>query len=377
MRSLRGSLGLRGSSERHGQKGGLEADALDADESSPYRAQPQQLWRERGIRIGLWTAVVVGAVAGVAGFLRTPSEAEVPLDSPTDDLVPAPVANFAELAVEEWLLAPTPDGDPDQLEPLYIEHPILDRVANEDLTVDRVVTIGGGAIDDGYWQVTVAADVVEPAPPDDEASDNGGDGDEDDAGDEAGFEEESSEPDLIQPEGSSGDDDSEDQGVALSRWYVEIGIVGDAAGGLAAVRAPAVVEEPPSARDSAAPVGDATTARPDPDDPLVSLIAGFLDAWLAGGGDPSRYVVNGATLPAVDPPPFASMELRSIGVEELGEDGVRAQVDVLATTPSGNRQSMAYELYARESGTRWELYEVSGAPTIIWNEDPVDAASEL
>jgi hypothetical protein len=360
---------LRGVSERTGTPGreGRRRTSGPIPEGGAgtdrYRAVEVQSRRETVLRAALWSAVALGAVGGLFSLVRSPaSSSPEPAAAESSDTgeLPVPVAGFAEIAVEEWLTATRENSD--GLRSLYLEPVESARVEGDGLSVLRVRTVGGRVVEDDYWQVVVAADVVEfGVPTSVGAPGGGGEVDEDPEALPADNEPVEGDADGAPPEAEIRESEGEP---ARNRWYLEIGVVADDSGGLAAVRVPAVVEEPPEVGDGRRPSGSTVMGRPPADDPLVGLTEDFLNAWLAGEGDPSRFIVAGGELAPVDPAPFAGVVVELIGAEELAADDVRLQVQVLATTPGGSQQAFAYELYARRSVSRWEIYDFSGAPVL-------------
>lgn len=289
-----------------------------------YAARPVRPIVQLAARVGLWTAVGFGCLGGVLGMVRPPTQdvRAIVEQSGEDATLPAPVAGTAELIVQEWLTAT--DGDAERLDHLFIRPPSLVSATSGDLSVSRVVTVAGERRDEGYWAVTVAADVTETVAVD---------------------------PDTGEAE------------TAESVWYVELAIVGDVAGGLAALTTPAVVPAPPEARTGWRP----STRRPTTagDEPLATTVEGFLGALLAGGGDPSRYLAPGREVAAISPAPFETVELLEMAVDDLGDGELRALATVAATTPGGTSTHLGYELVLVERSDRWEVTRFAGAPTIL------------
>lgn len=270
-------------------------------------------------RIGLWVAVGFGLLGGMVGLLRpSGTDAEPAADEGVDDTaVPTPVAGIAELAVAEWLTAT--DENQERLDALFVEPPLLQDIDTEGLAVRRVVTIGGEQLEDGYWTITVAADVVE-------------------------------EDDVI-------------------RWFVEVAVVGEVSGGLAVLGTPSVMPVPPEV-----PEGwrrsDQESYTPDPDDPVVATVEGFLGALLTGDGDPARYLAPQVETTSLDPAPFVDVTVTEMALEDLETGEVVAWTEALVTTAAGARQVVAYELLVAERDGRWEILEFPGAPTFIERETP-------
>lgn len=317
-----------------------EVEVLGGDvRETAYRVTPVRPLSQRAARIALWGAVGIGAVGGVLGVLRPPvQQVEAVVEQSDDDAtVPAPVAGMAELVVQEWLTVDADEGDTDDdlLDRLFVEPIDGAGSSRGDLVVDRVTTVSGQARHDGYWAVTVAADVVETVPV---------------------------------PGGEDGEVEQRP-----STWFVEVAIVGDAGGGLAALTAPAVVPAPPEVTTGWKP--SAERPRSADDGPLSTTVQGFLDALLAGGGDPSRYMAPGREVSAVSPSPFELVELVELSADELPDGTTRVLAEVVATTPGGTTTGLTYEIVLEEWADRWEVAQFAGAPTLLVGEPPADDAA--
>jgi hypothetical protein len=315
----------------------VEPDPYDDDADARYPVRPARPAVQTATRVGLWTAVAIGCLGGLFGVLRPPpAEAPPVIATPSASSVPAPVAGMAQIVVEAWLTA-TPETEQEDLDALFVEPPTLHTASSGGIAVEEVVPVAGERMSDGYWRVTVAARVVETPDPrsmDQEATTTtAGDGP----------------PPSAETE---------------SVWYVEVAIVGDVGGGLAALTTPAVVPAPPGApegwRAAAEPF-----AQPSPDDPVGSAVDGFLGALLAGDGDPSRYLAAGVEVEAADPAPFASIDLTEMAVFDMEEGKVRVLAHAMATTEGGAHKYFGYELMLTRRVDRWEVTHFSGAPTLV------------
>lgn len=326
-------------------EGGREPDAAEVEVLggdavlTAYRVSPVRPWSQMAARIGLWSAVGIGVVGGMLGVLRPPvQQVEAVVEqADADTAVPAPVAGMAELVVQEWLTVDA-DGnrDEDVLDALFVEP--IDGAGSSlgDLLVERVTTVSGQARHEGYWAVTVAADVVESVPV---------------------------------PAGEEGEVEARP-----STWFVEVAIVGDAEGALAALTAPAVVPAPPEVTTGWRPSSE--NPRSADDGPLSTTVQGFLDALLAGDGDPSRYMAPGGEVSAVAPAPFELVELVELSADELSDGRTRVLAEVVATTPGGTTTGLTYEILLEEWADRWEISQFAGAPTLLVGEPPADDTDE-
>lgn len=330
-------------------------------EAAPYRAGPVRPWTRTLLRASLWAMVAAGAVGGVVGLSSLGDDPPVVRQAAEDVSVPAPVGGMAELAVEEWLT--TTEADAWRLEPLFVEPPALPPARATDgrqLLWSR--TVAGEQVTDGYWSVTVRVDLVDvdrvgDEAPADEAPSDGAPGDEA-PGDEA------------PSDGASGD---EAPAEGFRTWYVEVGIVGQENGALAALRTPAVMPPPAGLEDGwSSHDEDAVEARTD--DALWTTVEDFLRARLAGQGDPDRYVASGVELPAADPALFTELELTELTSLDLGRGALRAQAEIEAVTPDGATQTAAYEVVLQWRGDRLEVLEMWGAPSLAGRPSAPDEA---
>lgn len=336
-----------------------ERDAEDAftkmlANASPYPARPVRPLTRLVLRLGLWGAVVLGAVGGVVGLVSSGGGGSSdPEPVVTAEGVPAPVGGMAERVAEEWLLAT--DEDPSRIETLFVEAPELpgaDDIADREVV--RASAVAGEQVDDGYWAVTVAVDLIDGSGPDAEAA---ADGSEDGTAATEGTEAGEAEP------GGDGEVAADAAVPELVTWHIEVGIVGEEDGALAALRTPAIV---PAVVD----VGDGWSSRaedvvePGRDDLETTTLQDFLRTVLTGEGDPTRYVAAGVEITPVDPPPFVELEITSLTVQEMSESVIRAQVFVDATTTTGTSQSSAYEIGAEWRDGRLEILELWGAASL-------------
>ena len=318
------------------------------DDVTRYATNAARPVRLLAMRVGLWMAVGLGCVGGVVGLVR-PSGAETPppAESPDSSAVPAAVAGTAELAVTAWLTA---DGeDHARMDALFVEPPDVQEAATDRMIVERAAVVAGRPLAEGYWTVTVAVDLIDTAVPSDEPEIDHSDG----AADAA-------------PGGEAADGDAAPEGepeesIAEVTWYVEVGIVGDPGTGVAALATPAVLPGPPSPPEGWG-VGDTGVEPLDPDDPVATMVTGFLEATLTGSGDPARYLAPGVEIPSSSRPTFSQVAVRSVVVSEIEPGVARARVQVVATTAQGSRQVTAYTIVAAERADRWEVRELGGAP---------------
>jgi hypothetical protein len=286
----------------------------------PYRPVVQLVARG-----ALWAALGLGSVGGSVALLGVLDRDDPAAAAPAEEApaaagdVPAPVAGTAELAVEEWLTATEEDAA--RLDELFVEPVVLppsDEDADVEVEVQRTTTVSGHVIQEGYWVVTVRAEIVEHV------------------------------ADEVQP---------------AVTWWVEVGVVGDAGNGLAPLTTPAVMPAP------AALAEGWQSSRPNlqpplDDDAVAATVQGFLDALLTGQSDPAPYLAPGAVVPLASEPPFVDVVVEGIASEEQEDGDVQVWVDVMATSPGGREQPAAYELVVTPRADAWEIRFVWGAPSL-------------
>jgi hypothetical protein len=353
---------VRGLLDRFTKPGGNGDDGVELldDTTEPYASEPVRPWMLLGSRALLWGAVAVGAFGGVVGCLaktRTPPAPVVETD-PDPALVPPQVTETAEHIVERWLLATTEQAE--EMEELFVEPPDLPTFLAGRYVVD-VRTVSSGIAADGYWSVTVAADMeqaVETEPTGDSGESGSTGGTEETEGTGTGG-------DGEEPSGDEQDEgDEEGSTSGPFTWYVEIGIVGDPLSGLRAHRTPALMPPPALVED-----GRASTSQPweraDQEDDLVQTIDGFLDALLAGNGDPDRYFVEELEIEPIEPAPLDDVLVEEISVQELDDGVTRAQVKVTGFPRGGGEQPLAYELDVRWTGQEYEILRHWGSATLV------------
>lgn len=314
-----------------------------------YVARPVRPLALLAARAGLWLGVVLGSVGGIVGLTRSPGAAQPTAAPQASDttILPASVAGTAEVAVRAWLTA-SPDQH-EELDELFVEPP--DLPDHRGLTVQQVTAVSGQRLQDGYWTVTVETRVVE--------ADEGVVGDGGDVNEGGGVDNDGGDSD----DAAAGEPPGDGDPARPITWFVEVGVVGQDGGGLAALTTPGILPGLPAVVTDWARGGPSPT-RPDEDDPIAALAEGFLAAVLAGEGDPARYVAPDSGLAVSWPAQFQTIEVVGLSVYEPDDGGVRAWAEVDATTPGGTSLAVAYELLVAERAGRWEVVELWGSPTV-------------
>jgi hypothetical protein len=324
----------------------------------PYATRPARPGLQLAVRVGIWAAIAVGAVGGIVGLLRPAASTPAATASgePADDpaAVPAPVAGVAEQAVEAWML-----NDEAALEQLFVDRPTA-LTTPEGFELVGTRTVAGERLSDGYWAVTVLVDLVDGPPA---ATDEGGLPLEDGEGEVAL-------PDSDTGGASGSGQEGEGTEPTPASWYVEVGVVGDVKRGLSVLAAPAVLPGHEGAGDGWTRSGPEVEA-PDSSDPLAQTIEAFLNALLAGEGEPEPYLAPGAVVSVADPPPFVRIELTGLASEQIEDGQTRAFVQVDAQTAGGTTAPLAYEVIVTPRDERWQVVVLWGAPTL--GERPGDS----
>jgi hypothetical protein len=329
---------------------------LPATDPPPYDGKPDRPALQLALRAGLWAALGIGCVGGTVALAGGREEPPTVPEAPVAEewSVPGPATGVAEDTVGRWLAAS--EEERTELAGLFVEPPpTVDDAGGRlepvgtgggrdgsggGVTVTRVRAVAGERLQDGYWSVTVAAEVR--LPEDDPAPATTAPADEADGIEDGG--------------GGEGDD-------RTTTWFVEVGIVGDSNAGFVALAAPAIVPPPPVGESTWGLAGERRTV--EEDDPLAQLIERFLGAVLAGDGDPSPYLAPGAEIGPADPAPFTDVVVVDLATEELDEGRTWVLAHVVAVTADGARLPLSYDVTVVERVDRWEVEALGGVPTFI------------
>lgn len=281
-------------------------------------------------RVGLWALVGLGAVGGLVGLLR-PAEQPAAQDASGSEntALPPEMAGFAELAVTTWLEASS-DEDDEAVAALFLADPSTAAGDSGQRRVGDTATVAARPVGDDYWAVTVAAAVSERG--------------------------------------------SDEQWRPAGTWYLEIGVLADEAGALAAVAEPSVVPAPTSPEDPPRVAGGGMGVPSNDDEEMASTVEGFLAALVAGDGDVSRYLAPDVEIVPVTPAPFQEVTLLRWSVTELTDTEVRVRLAARGTSPGGVPRTLSYELGLAERAGRWEVVSLAGAPTL--EEEGTGAAAD-
>jgi hypothetical protein len=268
----------------------------------------------------LWALVVLGAVGGTLAFITRPSSAAA---GPAVE-APAPTAaaeGFAELFVATWLSAG--EGAEDTLRPFYPEAVDMRGMTAGSRYAARTVTVDVAEVEERYWSVTVAADVL--------VSGEGG---------------------VFQRAGTRFFQVAVAQGPPPARALV-------------APSLPAEVPAPVAV--SSVRLDIDTLERPRPDDAMAVAVQRFAAAFLTGQGELVRYVAPGSALRAVRPAPFTAIEvtrLSSRDREGAPTPAMQVLAEVRGTDAGGRSQVLHYSLELSQREGRWEVSEMLPGPPL-------------
>lgn len=290
------------------------------------------------MRVLVWGLVTAGPVLGLLALQRVGAPAgevqapEVPVDVVTGD--PVGPGGFAELFVTSYLETDS-EAASDVLAAFYpgaADEP-LHAASGTPQRAEHVAVVGSEEVADGYWSVTIAAQVAET---DDEEEEAAG--------------------------------ETSDGGSRLR--YFQVPVAADD-GGWVAVAYPAEIAAPP-VEEEAPDLGYTPVTLLD-SDPATATVQQFLAAYLAGGGDVSRYLSPDTDLAPVTPAPYAAVQITGLAVRgeapRQGEAlpmtaGARVQLLVTAEaqTPGGVLRPLSYALVLAERDGRWEIAALEAAP---------------
>ncbi|MFN2506268.1 MAG: hypothetical protein ABR540_18985 [Acidimicrobiales bacterium] len=282
-----------------------------------------------------WSLIAVAALSGLyAAFLKP-----APLPPPVE--IPAPTVaaeGRAQAAVVAWLEAGA--GDEGRLKQHFSPSlvPSLREVVAQ--RVGRSAVLDAVAVADGYWSVTVAAEV------------------------------------------------SADVASAPVQRYYQVAVrqveAPAAPRGLAvpgsrfafvATTLPAEIPAPTPAPAPRLAVGSFDRIKSD--DPVAVRVARFLSALLAGQGEVADFSTPGATVRAVRPAPYAKVDLRSMATRDLpgADDRLEVLADVVAYDAAGTPRPLSYPLELAQRDGRWEVARVLPAPALSEPQFPTSTSA--
>ena len=289
-----------------------------------------QLLGVRAVSVGLWVLVVLGAVAGLASFFvrQAPAGASAPKIAERPPSIGA--EGFAELYVATYLSEAGAGDATGAAKAFYPVQVDLREMQARALYVAQTVALEASELGEGYWSVTVGARVLA-------AAGAGG----------------------YQP---------------LETRAYQVGVARSATG-YVATSLPAQVPMPaPAAVPKLAGQGLNSPAQ---DEPTVAATR-FFAAFLAGDGELARYVSPDSEMRAITPPPYATIALRRVGIEDHdGADGARlVRAEVAATDAAGRTQILGYSLELARREGRWEVRRLLSAPPLASSAEPGEFPAE-
>lgn len=101
---------------------------------------------------------------------------------------------------------------------------------------------------------------------------------------------------------------------------------------------------------------------------LGEMLQHFLDAFLAGDGELTRFISPGASIGGVYPPPFVSIEILHSGLASTPGGDIEVVAQVRAIDGDGRTQILQYAIIATQRDGRWEVFELLFAPSLAQSE---------
>ncbi len=288
----------------------------------PRRQALSPLVTIRAVQVVLWLLVVSGPAIGLLvatqlssigdrlDTLAATTGVEVPFDA-------SGVEGFAELFIASYLRAG--EDSTDALDP-FMDGVVLDGVETGSWSAVRTVSLRAEEISPGYYAVTVAAEIV------------------------------------------ATDSESDSQPVGVR--YFSVGVAETPAGWVV-TGPPALIPPPLRATAPELLIGrfDGLAGVPG----LRDMLPRFLAALLAGVGELTRYTSPSSPIVAVQPSPFADIEVLRSGLAETA-DGTEVAVVVRATDTDGRAQILEYALVVEQRDGRWEVSRLLPAPSLAPSE---------
>lgn len=289
-------------------------------EEQPQRRAVPEVVATRMATVGLWALIITGALAGFVALAGASGGSPPPVAEASESSVGA--EGFAELYVAAWLDAG--EGQEESVRALYPDAPALRDVDAGSMYAARTATVAAEDLGEGYWSITVAAEVLV----------------------------------AVVDEAASSQDEPGAAGYRRhGTHYYRVGVLaiedGHVATGLPGeVPAPALADAP-----KLAGLG---LERPELDDPIAAAVRQFLAAYLTGQGEIERYITPGAAIQAVQPAPFAGAEVTRLAQAAPTDAAAPTvvRVETAATTAAGAVQVLHYALELSERQGRWEVRQV-------------------
>lgn len=254
-------------------------------------------WKVKVATAGLWILIALAGAGGLRALVWGGSHAAAPASKAAPAVAPPGIPGFAEMYVAAYLEAGA--GQEQTLRPYYPEAVDLHDVTPSGRYASRTAAVASSESAPGYWAVTVGAEV------------------------------------LVAAQGGY---------VRAGTHYYRVGVM-SATGPLVATSLPSEVPAPTPT--SVPPLGLGHLSAPAGDGPATA-VRHFLDAYLAGQGDP------GPGLTPVTPPPFTSVALTGIAVSPSDHAGVRVvRAEVAGTDAGGLKAILDYSLQIAARSGGW------------------------
>ena len=312
---------------------GRKPSASSSAGSDPGRRHAR---RAAGAVVQVWTGSILAWFLIAVGFFSGLYGALKPAAPPPPVEIPAPTVaaeGRAQAAVVAWLEAGA--GDEGKLKQHFSPSlvPSLREVVAQ--RVGRSAVLDAVVVADGYWSVTVAAEV------------------------------------------------SADVASAPVQRYFQVAVrqveapapprglaVPGSRFAFVATTLPAEIPAPASAPAPRLAVGSFDRIKSD--DPVAVRVARFLSALLAGQGEVADFSTPGATVRAVRPAPYAKVDLRSMATRDLpgADDRLEVLADVVAYDAAGTPRPLSYPLELAQRDGRWEVARVLPAPALSEEQPP-------
>lgn len=149
--------------------------------------------------------------------------------------------------------------------------------------------------------------------------------------------------------------------VPVGSRFFSVGVV-ETDHGWTATGLPSLIAAPPEVEAPALLVDRLDGLDVDPG--VDELLAQFFAAYLAGDGDLTRYVAPALAIVAVEPPPFAEIEVLAAGSGEPSDGVTPVSVRVRGTGSDGRAQLLEYSLMVSQRDGRWEVSDLLPAPLL-------------
>ena len=150
---------------------------------------------------------------------------------------------------------------------------------------------------------------------------------------------------------------------SIRRYYQVVVGRDSSSGKLQLLMLPSMIAAPGNAPAAASPYSVQVPVDKGP----ASAATDFLNAYLAGSGDVSRYTSPETTIEPVRPSPFKGVELewaktnKDLPETPVDGDVVELHVRAKGITPDGQKQQLEYIMEMKLRASRWELNAIQGA----------------